>query len=97
MTSYIQNISLLIRSFLSEEITATQLRNEYNVLYKSIGRINDLLYDILDKYYYDLDLFTTDDQLISEGRGAFIDEAELRRLSRMALSRLDEIVTGPGS
>lgn len=67
----------LMRKFLEKEIDTFSFRKKYQEIYLSENFIPDKYFDDLDKVFCDAEMFSTDNELIDENPGVYLNEKQL--------------------
>jgi hypothetical protein len=88
MSNSLVDYGLLLEQFLSGAMSVVEFQATYLDRLKSAGQLDGPLFELLDELFGDVDSFTTDQQLLTENPGVYLDEAGLREKVRGAASRL---------
>lgn len=81
----------LITSYMNKNIDYNIFQREFFKKFKSEDIVENNLYEILEKLFSDIDVCTSDENLLKEG-GYYITESELRNCSNIALLKLNKLL-----
>lgn len=81
----------LLGQFLNGEIPVEEFQVTYLDCFKNEGQLDAPTFRLLDELFGDVDSFTTDQQLLAENPGFYVDEARLREKVRNVANRLSAL------
>jgi hypothetical protein len=90
------NFTKLMKAFISGEITGDEFFNDLDNLYYEMTEESDFAAEenkLLNRLHFNLDLFESDDKIRAASPSS-IDEAELRRRTKMILEELLAMQSG---
>lgn len=91
MNNSLADYGLLLEQFLGGAVSVEEFQGTYLDRFKNEGQLDGPLFELLDELFGDVDSFTTDQQLLTESPGCYLDEAGLREKVRRASSRLSTL------
>lgn len=88
---------MLLNRFLEGGISAEEFQCAYLERFKNEERkLGGSLYELLEDLFGDVDSFSTNQELLAENPGFYLDEAALREKTAQALKRLIQLQQGCG-
>ncbi len=91
MSNALINYEILLKQFLDDAISIEEFQAAYCERFKNEGRLDEPLFKLLDELFGDVDSFTTDQKLLAENPGFYLDEARLREKVQSTVSRLSAL------
>lgn len=91
MSNALVDYGSLLEQFLNGAMSVEEFQTTYLDRFKNEGQVEDLLFELLDELFGDVDSFTRDPQLLAENPGLYLDEAGLREKVRSAVNRLSAL------
>lgn len=91
MSNPLVDYRLLLEQFLNGAMSVEKFQATYLDRFKNEGQLDGPLFELLDELFGDVDSFTTDQQLLTEKPGFYLDEAGLREKVRRAANRLSSL------
>ena len=88
MSNSLVDYGSLFEQFLRGAMSVEEFQATYLDRFKNEGQLDGPLFELLDEIFGDVDSFTTDQQLLTENPGFYLDEAGLREKVQLAASRL---------
>jgi hypothetical protein len=92
MKDICQEYELLCEKYLAGAMPVEEFQTVYLDRFKNEQRsLDEALYELLEGIFGDVDSFTTDQELLAENSGFYLDELQLREKVRQASIRLVEL------
>ncbi|MDC6171319.1 colicin immunity domain-containing protein [Paucibacter sp. XJ19-41] len=92
MNSFLVDYGLLLEQFLHGAISVEEFHTTYLDRFKNEAeQLNEPLFELLDELFGDVDSFTTDQQLLTDSPGFYLDEVRLREKVQLAAVRLSTL------
>jgi Bacterial self-protective colicin-like immunity len=91
MSNTLADYGLLLEKFLSGAISVEEFQATYLDRFKNEEQLHGPMFELLDELFGDVDSFTTDQQLLNENPGFYLDEVGLRERVRRVANRLSTL------
>jgi hypothetical protein len=91
MSNSLVDYGSLLEQFLRSAMSVEEFQATYLDRFKNEGQLDGPLFELLDELFGDVDSFTTDQKLLTENPGFYLDEAGLREKVQLAAGRLSTL------
>lgn len=91
MSNALVDYRSLLEQFLNGAMPVEEFQATYLDRFKNEGQLDEPLFELLDEIFGDVDSFTTDQQLLAENPGFYLDEVGLREKVRNVVNRLSAL------